>query len=355
MRIGLPKETKDHEYRVALTPAGVGALTGAGHQVEVERAAGAAIGFPDAAYAAAGARIIDAAQAWQAELVVKVKEPQAAEYARLHAGQILFCYLHLAALPELTRTLVERRVAAIGFETVTGPAGGTPLLAPMSEIAGRLAPQVGAQGLFMAQGGRGVLLPGVPGVAPAEVLILGGGMVGGNAARVALGLGARVTVLDRNAEPLRRLDDLYGARLSTGFADADTLAEWLPHADLVIGAVLVPGRRAPRLLTRELLRRMRPGSALVDVSIDQGGIADTSRPTTHSAPFYVEEGVVHYCVTNMPGAAARTASLALAHAVLPYVQALADQGLGGLKTLPGFAAGLQVHDGSITLPGLTIN
>ena len=350
MRIGLPKETKDHEYRVALAPAGVAALADGGHEIRVESGAGAAVGFPDTAYAAAGACIVDAKQAWQADLVVKVKEPQAAEYVRLHAGQLLFCYLHLAALPELTRVLMERKVSAIGFETVTGPAGGTPLLAPMSEIAGRLAPQAGAQALHMANGGRGVLLPGVPGVAPAEVLVLGGGMVGSNAARVALGLGAHVTVLDRSAEPLRRLDDLFGARLATGFADPDTLAQLLPHTDLVIGAVLIPGRRAPLLLPRALLRRLPSGAALVDVSIDQGGIAETSRPTTHSAPFYVEESIVHYCVTNMPGAVARSASLALAHAVLPYVQALAEHGLGGLHAVPGFASGLQVHDGGVTLP-----
>lgn len=350
MRIGLPKETKDHEYRVALAPAGVRVLADAGHEIHVENGAGAAVGFPDTAYAAAGARIVNAGQAWEADLVVKVKEPQAAEYARLHAGQILFCYLHLAALPELTRVLMERKVSAIGFETVTGAAGGTPLLAPMSEIAGRLAPQAGAQALHMANGGRGVLLPGVPGVPPAQVLVLGGGMVGSNAARVALGLGAHVTVLDRSAEPLRHLDDLFGTRLATGFADADTLAQLLPHTDLVIGAVLIPGRRAPLLLPRTLLRRLPSGAALVDVSIDQGGIAETSRPTTHSAPFYVEEGIVHYCVTNMPGAVARSASLALAHAVLPYVQALAEHGLSGLHSLPGFASGLQVHDGGVTLP-----
>ena len=352
MRIGLPKETKDHEYRVALIPAAVKTLADAGHEIRVEAGAGTAAGFADAAYVAAGARLSGADEAWQADLVVKVKEPQAAEYGRLHAGQILFCYLHLAALPDLTCALRESGVAAVGFETVAGAAGGTPLLAPMSEIAGRLAPQMGAQALCMANGGRGVLLPGVPGVPPAQVLILGGGMVGGNAARIALGLGARVTVLDRSAEPLRRLEEIFGARLATAFADADTLAHLLPHTDLVIGAVLIAGRRAPRLLTRELLRRLPPGAALVDVAIDQGGIAETSRPTSHSAPFYVEEGIVHYCVTNMPGAVARTASLALAHALLPYVRALADHGLPGLQTLPGFAAGLQVENGHITLPGL---
>ena len=352
MRIGIPKEIKDHEYRVAATPAGVAQLVEAGHRVLIEHDAGAAIGFEDAAYRQAGAELTDAKTVFAADLVFKVKEPQAAELARLGEGQWLFCYLHLAAAPELARGLVARGVHAVAFETVLDDRQRTPLLAPMSEIAGRFAIQAGMGALEMKQGGRGVLLAGVPGVTPGRVTILGGGMVGANAARLALGMGAQVTLLDPDAGRLRHFDELYGGRLLTRFSNAGNVAECLADADLVVGAAYVHGRRAPRLLTRELLRTLPRGAALVDVAIDQGGISETSRPTTHSAPYYVDEGVVHYCVANMPGAVARTATLALAEATLPYLLRLAANPLEALRADPGFGAGLNVSGGRITHPGL---
>lgn len=352
MHIGIPREIKQHEYRVAAIPAGVAELVAAGHRVNIEHDAGAAIGYGDADYAAAGATVTDAAAVWQAELVFKVKEPQPAEVVRLRAGQWLFCYLHLAAAPDLTRALLASGVTAVAFETVLDGAGHTPLLAPMSQIAGRMAIQVGMRALEITAGGRGVLLAGVPGVAPGRVVVLGGGVVGGNAARVALGIGADVTLLDRDASRLRAYDELYQGRLKTRYANAANIAECVSQADLVIGAAYLPGRRAPHLLTRTQVAAMPRGAALVDVAIDQGGIAETSRPTTHAAPFYVEEGVVHYAVTNMPGAVARTSTLAMAEITLPYLLRLAGEGRAALATDAGLAAGLNVAAGRITHAGL---
>jgi len=352
MHIGIPKEIKDHEYRVAAMPAGVAALTAAGHRVSVEMHAGKAIGFSDAAYQTAGAELTDAAGVYAADLIFKVKEPQAVEVARLRADQWLFCYLHLAAAPTLAAELMQRGVNAVAFETVLDAGGHTPLLAPMSQIAGRLSIQAGMQALEMKNGGRGVLLSGVPGVAPGKVLILGGGVVGANAARIAVGIGADVTLLDRNASRLNEFDVQYGGRLKTRYSSAANIAECVAEADLVIGAAYVHGRRAPRLLSRELIRRMPAGAALVDVAIDQGGISETSHATTHSAPFYVEENIVHYCVANMPGAAARTATLALTEATLPYLLKLAADGEAALNADAGFAAGLNVSGGRIVHAGL---
>ena len=353
MHIGIPKEIKNHEYRVALTPEGARALTEAGHRVSLETGAGAASGFTDSAYRAAGASIVPtAAEAWAADLVVKVKEPQPDEVMLLREGQLLFCYLHLAAAPDLARELMARGVTAIAYETVTQTGGGLPLLQPMSDIAGRLAPQMGALGLHKSHGGSGKLITGLPGVPPARVLVIGAGVVGMSAARTAVGLGARVTLIDRRADKLARAETQFGARVETRFSSPDSIADSLAHADIVIGAAQIPGRYAPRLISLASLRRMPPGSVLVDVAIDQGGIAETSRPTTHSHPFFVAEGIVHYCVTNMPGAVARTATKALTHATLPYVQALATQGLAALETDPGLKQGLHVHAGRITHAGL---
>jgi len=353
MYIGIPKEIKNHEYRVALTPSGAAMLVAAGHRVTVEHNAGRAIGMDDDAYRTAGAEIADDVDAvFGCNLIVKVKEPQVAEVARLHAGQLLFCYLHLAPAPELACALIARGVSAIAYETVANHHGALPLLQPMSEIAGRLAPQMGALALHMAYGGNGVLVTGMPGVAPARICIIGAGVVGLNAARVAVGLGAHVTLLDRGRDKLAYAESLFGARIETRFSTPDSIASSLAMADIVIGAAQIPGRHAPRLISRSLLQRMHPGSALVDVAIDQGGIAETSRPTTHSDPMYVEEGVVHYCVANMPGAVARTATLALTHATLPYIQRLADFGLDAMETDPGLRLGLQIHAGEITHAGL---
>lgn len=354
MHIGIPKETKNHEYRVALTPSGAATLVAAGHRVTIEHGAGHAVGLDDAAYRAAGAEIAqDATAAFACDLIVKVKEPQAAEVAQLHSGQLLFCYLHLAPAPELARALMARGVSAIAYETVADSRGTLPLLQPMSEIAGRLAPQMGAQALHMAHGGNGVLVTGMPGVAPARICIIGAGVVGLNAARVAVGLGAHVTLLDRQRDKLAYAESLFGARLETRFSTPESIASSLVLADIVIGAAQIPGRHAPRLISRSLLKCMPPGSALVDVAIDQGGIAETSRPTTHSHPMYVEEGVVHYCVANMPGAVARTATLALTHATLPYIQRLADTGLAAMESDSGLRQGLQIHAGEITHAGLS--
>ncbi len=353
MHIGIPKEIKDHEYRVALTPEGARELTQAGHSVSVESGAGAMAGFGDDAYRAADAVIVaTAAEAWSAGLVVKVKEPQPSELTHLRSGQLLFCYLHLAAAPELARALMAREVSAIAYETVTRPAGGLPLLQPMSDIAGRLAPQMGALGLHKPHGGNGKLISGMPGVPPAHVVVIGAGVVGMSAARTAVGLGARVTLIDHLADKLAHAETLFGARVETRFSSRQAIADSLAAADIVIGAAQIPGRHAPRLISLESLKRMSPGSVLVDVAIDQGGIAATSRPTTHSDPFFVAEGVVHYCVTNMPGAVARTATEALTHATLPYVRALAAQGLAALEADAGLKAGLQIHAGTITHPGL---
>ncbi len=353
MDIGIPKEIKNHEYRVALTPEGARELIRAGHAVSVESGAGVGSGFADEAYRTAGARIVaSAADIWAAGLVVKVKEPQAEELPGLRNGQILFCYLHLAPAPALTHSLMASGVTAIAYETVSGTDGSLPLLTPMSKIAGRLAPQMGALGLHKTHGGSGMLVSGMPGVPPAHVVIIGAGIVGINAARVAIGLGARVTLLDRSVDKLSRAGQLFGSRIETCFSTPDALARVFSTADIVIGAAQIPGRHAPRLIPLDLLKTLRRGSVLVDVAIDQGGIAETSRPTTHSAPFFVAEGVVHYCVTNMPGAVARTATEALTHATLPYVQALATHGLGALELDAGLKAGLQIRAGEIAHAGL---
>ena len=351
MRVGTLREIKVHEDRVGLTPAAVGELVAHGHEVCVESGAGSGAGMPDEAYRSLGARILDsAAQVFdQCELIVKVKEPQPAECAQLTARHTLFTYLHLAPDPQQAAALLRSGCTAIAYETVTDARGGLPLLAPMSEIAGRLAVQAGAQALERVRGGRGVLLGGVPGVAPAQVVVIGGGVVGSNAARIALGMGARVTVLDRALARLRELDAQFGAPLTTLYATRETLDALLPTADVVIGAVLVPGARAPRLVTRAQLARMSRGAVIVDVAIDQGGCFETSRPTTHAAPTYVEEGVVHYCVANMPGAVARTSTLALGNATLPYVLALAERGpRAALHADAHLRAGLNVHAGRLT-------
>ncbi|MBL8541851.1 MAG: alanine dehydrogenase [Betaproteobacteria bacterium] len=350
MQIGVPKEVKNHEYRVGLTPAGAAHLIACGHQVKVQTGAGAAIGFDDDAYQASGATVVaSATDAYSAELVVKVKEPQREELPLIDAASTLFCYLHLAADADLTKALLATGATCIAYETVTTAGGELPLLVPMSQVAGRLAIQVGAAALTLASGGRGVLLPGVPGVPPANVVILGGGTVGANAARIAVGVGADVTLLDNSPPRLRHLDDVFGARLKTVHATPHAVAESVRSADLVVGAVLLPAKRAPRLLSRAVVCTMIRGAALVDVSIDQGGISDTSRPTTHSDPTYIEEGVVHYCVTNMPAATARTSTLALTEVTLPYVEALASNGIAAAtRADPGLRDGLNLHAGRVT-------
>jgi alanine dehydrogenase len=335
-------------------PAGVHALQLHGHEVLVEAGAGARVGFADASYEAAGARVArDAAEVWSARMVVKVKELQEREYALARRDQILFAYLHLAPEPRLLDALLRAGVTGIAYETVTDARGGLPLLAPMSRIAGKLSVQFGAWALQMANGGSGVLLGGVPGVAPAHVTVIGAGSVGANAVRIAVGMGADVTVLDLNSAALAHLEDLYQGRVKTAYSETLSLAEHVAQADLVIGATLSPGKLAPKLISRELLRRMRPGSVLVDVAIDQGGIAETSRPTSFSHPVYVEERVVHVCVPNMPSAVARTATLALTHATMPYVLELADEGAhAALTRNSGLRAGLQVYGGQLTHRGL---
>jgi len=350
MRIGVPKEIKNHEYRVGLTPAGAHVLAVAGHAVLVETRAGAAVGLDDAAYRAAGAQIVaTAADAYAADLVIKVKELQAAEFPLTPPGQVLFCYQHLAPDAPLLAAMIERQVSCVAYETVSAADGSLPLLIPMSEIAGRLAIQVGAWALQMANGGSGVLLSGVPGVAPGKVVIVGGGSVGSNAARIAIGMGADVTLLDRDPVRLRTLEQIFGARLRTRFSEPLTLRALVRDADLVVGAVLLPGKLSPKLIHRDDVAAMRPGSVIVDVGIDQGGIAETSRPTSHTSPLFVESGVVHYCVPNMPSAVARTATLSLTQATLPYAVQLAAQGLrSALMDNAGLRNGLQVHAGRVT-------
>ena len=350
MRVGVPTEIKQDEFRVALTPAGVRELRGRGHEVLVQAGAGAGSGITDADYVAQGAAIAaTAADVFAgAELIVKVKEPQAPEVAMLGPDHVLFTYLHLAADRDLTAGLLASGATCIGYETVTDPRGRLPLLAPMSEVAGKIAAQAGAFMLEKPLGGRGLLLGGVAGVAAGRVLVLGGGVVGQNAARVALGLGAEVYVFDRSLDRLRELDALFGDRVSTCFASSLEIEQRLSQADLVIGAVLVTGARAPRLITRAQLAAMKPGAVLVDVSIDQGGCFETSRPTTHSAPTYEVDGISHYCVANMPGAVPITSTHALTNATLPYVQRLADLGTAeALRRDPGFAAGLNVAAGEV--------
>lgn len=353
MLIGVPKEIKDHEFRVGVTPAGVHALVAAGHEVRVQANAGAAIGLSDADYAAAGARIVpDAQAAYKCPLIVKVKEPQPTELPWLHENQALFCYFHFAASLELTQSLIQKKVIAVAYETVTDAMGGLPLLIPMSEVAGRIAIHVGAHCLHMANGGAGVLLGGVPGVAPGKVLVIGAGTVGTQAARMAVGLGADVTIMDINLQRLRYLDDVFGPRLKTRFSEAQAIAELTREADLVVGSIYIPGKRAPKLITREMVRSMKRGAVLVDVAIDQGGSSETSHPTTHTDPTYIEEGVVHYCVANMPSAVARSATDALTHATLPFLLKLAQGPQTTLREHPGLRSGLQLYRGHVTHAGL---
>lgn len=355
MRIGVPREIKPQEHRVGLTPESVAELVHHGHQVLVESNAGAGIGADDDRYRQAGAQILDEAQALfdQAELIVKVKEPQAQERTWLRPGQVLFTYLHLAPDPEQLRDLLASGATCIAYETVTDASGGLPLLRPMSQVAGRLSIQVGATALERSHGGRGLLLGGVPGVAPAKVVILGGGVVGFNAAQMAVGLHADVTLLDRNSATLERLADYFGGRVRTLHANRASLAAAVTSADLVIGAVLIPGAAAPRLVTRDLLTAMTPGAVLVDVAIDQGGCFETSRPTSHAQPTFVLDGIVHYCVPNMPGAVPRTSTYALNNATLPAVLALANQGWRqALTTDPHLRAGLNCHAGRVTHPAV---
>jgi alanine dehydrogenase len=355
MLIGVPKEIKTHEYRVGLVPGSVRELVHHGHKVVVESGAGAAIGFDDRAYEAAGAGILArAADVFAvAELIVKVKEPQPEEIRALREDQLLFTYLHLAADATQTEGLLKSGVIAIAYETVTDTRGGLPLLAPMSEVAGRMAIQVGAHCLEKEQGGTGILLGGVPGVPAAKVVILGGGVSGTNAARMAMGVEAYVTVIDKSLPRLYELDMQFGAQLHTLFSTVENIEHEVSAADLVIGAVLVPGAAAPKLVSRELVRRMRPGSVIVDIAIDQGGCFETSRPTTHAAPTYIEEGVVHYCVTNMPGAVARTSAVALNNATLPFVEAIADKGWRrALGDDPHLCNGLNICRGRVTHPAV---
>ena len=355
MHVGIPKEIKTHEYRVGLTPAGARELTRHGHIVTVQAGAGVGAGLLDDAYREAGALIVDSAEAIfaTADMIVKVKEPQPGEIAMLRNEQILFTYLHLAADKVQTEGLMASGATCIAYETVTDARGGLPLLAPMSEVAGRMSVQVGAHCLEKEQGGSGVLLGGVPGVAPGRVVVLGGGVSGTNAARMAVGLEASVVIIDRSLPRLKELDLQFGPRATTLFATTEAIEREVLQADLVIGAVLVPGAAAPKLVTREMIRRMRPGSVLVDIAIDQGGCFESSRPTTHSAPTYIEDGVVHYCVTNMPGAVARTSTFALTNATLPFVQALAHKGWHqAMQDDPHLADGLNVLAGKITHPAV---
>jgi alanine dehydrogenase len=350
MRVGAPKEIKDNEYRVGLTPSAVAELIHAGHAVLIEKAAGEGAGILDEHYALAGATLVDAPEQIfaGADLIVKVKEPQPAEVARLRPGQILFTFLHLAADALLTRDLMRSGAHCIAYETVTAPGGGLPLLAPMSEIAGRLAPQMGARFLEKRTGGRGVLLAGAPGVPPGEVLILGAGSVGAQAATIALGMGASVIVADRNIDALRRLETKLGLRPRTLYSTRMAIAEAIRQVDLVICAALTPGAKAPILVTKGMLETMKPGAVIVDVAIDQGGCCETSRPTSHSDPIYLVDGVIHYCVTNMPGVVPRTSTFALTSATLPFILAIANKGWrGALRDDPHLRAGLEVAGGRI--------
>lgn len=350
MLIGVPKEIKVHEYRVGLTPAGVRELVERGHQVLVEQDCGAAIGLDNDAYVNAGAEVAPTAEQIfsLADMVVKVKEPQPQECKQLRPGQLLFTYLHLAPDPRQTELLVQSGATAVAYETVTDASGGLPLLAPMSEVAGRLAVQAGAHCLEKSHGGRGVLLGGVPGVEAAKVVVIGGGVVGLNAARIAVGMGAHVTILDRSLARLKYIDELFGNQISTIYSTTDDIEQQVCAADLVIGAVLLPGAAAPKLVTRKMVSAMPTGSVLVDVAIDQGGCFETSKPTTHAEPTFTIDGVIHYCVANMPGAVPRTSTFALTNATLPYVLALADGGLGAVACHAGLLNGLNVHKGRVT-------
>ncbi|MDN4594122.1 alanine dehydrogenase [Polycladomyces subterraneus] len=352
MIIGVPKEVKNNENRVAITPAGVDALVLAGHEVLIEKGAGEGSGFVDEDYVEHGAKILDSAeQVWSsADMILKVKEPQPSEYRYFREGLILFTYLHLAPEPELTQALMEKKVTAIAYETIQLDNGSLPLLTPMSEVAGRMSVQIGAQFLEKPKGGKGVLLGGVPGVLPGEVVIIGGGVVGTNAAKMALGLGANVTLLDINPDRLRQLDDIFHGQLRTLMSNSYNIAQAVKKADLLIGAVLIPGRRAPRLVTEEMVKTMTPGSVIVDVAIDQGGSIETiDRVTTHSDPIYVKHGVVHYAVPNIPGAVPRTSTIALTNVTIPYAVQIANKGLEqALRDSRPLAKGVNVIQGHVT-------
>jgi alanine dehydrogenase len=357
MIIGIPKEIKDNEYRVSLTPGGTETLTQAGHQVLVQAGAGEGSGFLDEEYAEAGAEIVSgAAQTWnQAEMVMKVKEPLPQEFEFLREGLLLYTYLHLAAEPEVTKQLLERKVTAIAYETVQLPNGYLPLLTPMSEVAGRMAVQVAAHYLEKMNGGRGKLMGGVPGVRPADVVIIGGGTVGINAAMMALGMGAHVTIIDINADRLRYLDEVLHGNLITLSSNPRNVADSVRYADVVIGGVLVPGAKAPHLVTREMIKTMKLGSVVVDVAVDQGGCLETTRPTSHSDPVFVVDGVIHYCVTNMPGAVPRTSTYALSNATLPYALKLANLGfVEAVKSDSALAKGVNTYAGHVTCEGVAI-
>ncbi len=358
MIVGLPKEIKDNEYRVGLTPAGVRALTEVGHTVIVERGAGEGSGFEDDLYERAGGRLIDGPDdVWAgADMIVKVKEPIAPEYPRMKEGLLLFTYLHLAPDPKQTEALLANKVTGVAYETITDRRGTLPLLTPMSEVAGRMAVQVGAQYLEKMNGGRGVLLGGVPGVPAARVVIIGGGVVGTNAAKMAVGLGAQVTIVDRNLDRLRELDDIFLSKISTLASSAYAIHGAISEADLIIGAVLVPGAAAPRLVTREMLKDVPNGAVIVDVAVDQGGCIETTRPTTHSNPTYYEEGVLHYCVANMPGAVPRTSTFALTNATLPYVVRLANRGfVDAIQSDPGLKEGVNTYAGKLTYEAVAVD
>ncbi len=352
MIIGVPREIKNNENRVALTPAGAETLRQAGHQVLIEKNAGAGSFFVDESYQKAGAEILkDKRQLFErAEMIMKVKEPLPEEYDLFRKNQILFAYLHLAPEPELTRVLIEKKVIAIAYETIEGPNQTLPLLSPMSEVAGRMAVQVGAQLLEKHCGGKGILLGGVPGVEPAQVVIIGGGIVGTNAAKIALGMGARVTIIDISIDRLRFLDDLFSGRVATALSNSYNIAAWVRRADLLIGAVLIPGAKAPKLVTEEMVKTMEPGSVIVDVAIDQGGCVETiDRVTTHSNPIYIKHGIVHYAVANMPGAVARTSTIALTNATIEYALQLANKGFRqAILKNKGLAKGVNIFDGKVT-------
>lgn len=350
MRIGIPKEKKRYEFRVGATPAFVQTLIESGHSVIVEKDAGTAIGFTDEMYKEKGATIASTPkEVFESEMIIKVKEPQVEEYPLLKEGQILFCYLHLAPDPTQTKALLDKKVIGIAYETVSDDKGRLPLLLPMSEVAGRISIQVGMTALQMNNGGRGLLLSGVPGVAPAKVVVVGCGVAGGEAARVACGLGADVTVLDRNMSRLREIDLAYQGKIKTIYATNAAIEEQLEDADLVVGAVLIPGKLAPKVIKKEYLKKMNPGSVIVDISIDQGGCCDTSKPTTHADPIYTVDGVIHYCVTNMPGACARTSTMALTNATLSYALDIANKGWkNALKESRFLKDGLNVCLGSVT-------
>lgn len=351
MRIGVPAEIKNNEYRVGMVPSAVRDLTADGHEVLIQSGAGEGSGFADAEYESAGALILPDADAVyaDADMIVKVKEPVSDEYHRIRDHQLLFTYLHLAPVPDLTKVLLDKKVTGIAYETITGRGGSLPLLSPMSEVAGRMSVQVGAFYLQKPNGGRGVLLGGVPGVLPADVAIIGGGIVGINAAKMALGLGARVTILDTNIDRLRYLDDVFGGRLSTLASNRAHLEEACRRADLLIGGVLIPGASAPKLVTRAMVREMKKGAVIVDVAIDQGGCVETAHATTHSDPVYEVDGVIHYCVANMPGAVPRTSTIALTNATLPYIRTIANQGFeAAIASNAGLAEGVNVYGGNIT-------